>query len=117
MKKAMLLLLLLTCIVMGSTSPALADDSGDERTIPVTEWKCWICNKQFFTLTLDSINGKDKLQHKDPQYQQANWLRLKDRNPIPKCAKARDGAHFFEKIRDMMTSGYIMSERIDNYIS
>ncbi len=50
------LLFLLAC----DLNNAAAQDSGEERTIDVTEWQCWLCGKQFFTLTPDDINANRK---------------------------------------------------------
>ncbi len=106
---------LLFSFILGSPGFCLADDSGEEKTVPVIEWACWSCNKRFFTFAPDTLDGKI-IQHKDPNFQQSKWLILKTRNPIRKCEKMFDGAHIFDKKREFMTSGYVIMNQADSFV-
>lgn len=110
--------LLLACgLLFQSFVPALAEDSGDENVVPVTEWKCWNCDKQFFTFQSDDIAADSKLEHKDFAYQQKAWVLLSNPGtPLPKCEKVKDGAHCFDKVRDFNTSPYTIMQRRSSYI-
>ena len=112
----MLFLIPLLFLFAGAVNNAAAQDSGEERTIDVTEWQCWLCGKQFFTLTPDDINANTKPQHKEFNFQQATWRILKDGSTIRKCEKAHDGAHIMLKKRDFQTSGYIVMTNAERYI-
>ncbi len=96
---------------------AHARDSGDERTIPVTQWKCESCGMEFFTFTPDDVGYESgHAENKDVRYQQSNWFRLKDKStPVPKCPRL-DGGHILRKIGMRNTSGIILAETIDRYI-
>ena len=115
-KRTMLFLIPLLFLFAGAVNNAAAQDSGEERTIDVTEWQCWLCGKQFFTLTPDDINANTKPQHKEFNFQQATWRILKDGSTIRKCEKAHDGAHIMLKKRDFQTSGYIVMTNAERYI-
>lgn len=115
-KRTMLFLIPLLFLFAGAVNNAAAQDSGEERTIDVTEWQCWLCGKQFFTLTPDDINASTKPQHKEFNFQQATWRILKDGSTIRKCEKAHDGAHIMLKKRDFQTSGYIVMTNAERYI-
>ena len=100
-----------------SAFSAWAKDSGEERFVPIIEWHCYSCNAQYFTFDPDDVGGASKADHKMRDYQQKNWMLLSDPGrPIPLCSKAPDGAHFFEKKRQMTTSPYIIHERRKDYI-
>ena len=93
-----LLLGVLSLTVLATAKPALADDSGDEKVVPVIKWKCTVCGWNAYTFDPDDIAGKTKNDYKLANYQQSNWVMFYDAGrAITKCQKAKDGAHFFEK--------------------
>ncbi|MCR5563238.1 MAG: hypothetical protein K6F46_07710 [Desulfovibrio sp.] len=96
---------------------AQARDSGDERTIPVTQWKCESCGMEFFTFTPDDVGFQSgPAQNKDVRYQQSNWFLLKDRSrPVPKCPRL-DGGHALRKTGARTISGKNLAEAIDKFI-
>lgn len=108
---------LLLMVVFFAPLPACADDSGDERVVPVIRWVCFQCGKEYFTFAPDNIDGKAKTDHKMVNYQQSNWVLLGDPGKsVPKCEKSPDGAHFFEKKQELNTSPYIIHELRNYYI-
>lgn len=97
--------------------PAWAKDGGEERIVPVIEWRCYACQARYFTFDPDDIGGASKSDHKMTNYQQQNWMLLSDAGKsVPKCSKSPDGAHFFEKKGQFNTSPYIIHERRNDYI-
>lgn len=102
--------------VMAGTG-ALAGDSGEERTIPVIEWKCFSCEKQFFSFAPDDLAAKARPEHKDVRHQQSHWMRLADKGrPVEKCGKSGDGAHFLEKKREFSVSGLLLRADFGKYL-
>ncbi|MDL2263975.1 hypothetical protein LJC31_04925 [Synergistaceae bacterium OttesenSCG-928-I11] len=117
-KFSMILVFILAFVATTLASlPAQAADSGDERFVPVIRWQCWGCDKQFFTFDPDDIEAKTKGDHKMRDYQQKNWVLFTDTGKsIPKCEKATDGAHFFDKEETFKTSPNIIYQRKNDYI-
>ena len=102
-------------LAMGTT--LYADDSGEELSIPVQQWRCDLCNMEVFTFEPDDIGCESqKSEHKDVRYQQKNWRRLKDPGAsIAKCTKA-DGAHLFRKKQSFKTSAMKIAQQINSYV-
>lgn len=99
----------------GLLSPAWGRDSGDERVIPVIEWRCSTCSRQAFTFDPDDIGASEK--NKSSAYQQQNWRVLSSGSPIPKCpAYKGDGSHMFNKKASYTTSPHVISQRKNDYI-
>lgn len=114
-KRTMLFLILLLFLLAGGVSNVAAQDSGEERTIDVTVWKCWQCGQPYYTFAPDDIAGA-KTQNKDFNFQKAAWRILKNGSPIKKCEKSPDGAHFMEKKGDIKTSGLDIMRKAESYI-
>ncbi|MBO4335771.1 MAG: hypothetical protein J5846_08065 [Desulfovibrio sp.] len=114
MKRCLIFVLVL---LLGVRSLIWADDSGDELTIPVLQWRCELCNAEYFTFAPDDIGYQSqKAVHKDMTFQQANWMRLKDPGTsIPKCSKL-DGAHLFRLMRSLNTSGMKIAQNMHAYV-
>jgi len=84
---------------------AYAADTGDEKVVQIIEYKCLLCNKDFFTFDPDDIDGGLKGDHKMANYQQANWIQFNgSKNPIRKCEKDPRGAHILDKKRNLTVS-------------
>lgn len=115
-KRTMLFLILLLFLFAGAVNNAVAQDSGEERTIDVTEWQCWLCENPYFTFAPDDINSKTKPQNKEFSYQQNTWRILKNGSTIRKCEKSPDGAHIMVKKNDYKTSAYIIMLKAESYI-
>ena len=91
--------------VIAASLPAFAEDSGEERVVPISKWKCAGCGWTAFTFDPDDIGLKAKNDNKVPSYQQSNWVMFYDASrPVPKCQKARNGAHLFDKSGSAMES-------------
>lgn len=100
-----------------AATAALAGDSGEERTIPVIEWKCLSCEKQFFSFAPDDLAARTRPEHKDVRHQQSHWVYLADKSrPVEKCGKSPDGAHFFEKKREFHVSGRLLRADLGKYL-
>ena len=120
MKKLSTLCLVVLVLAAASCLPSTSwgKDGGDERFVPIIEWQCYTCDKQFFTFDPDDISGGgNNGNNKDMAYQQQNWRLLSNvGTPIPKCSKVKDGGHFFDKKRTMNTSPYVIYQRKNDYI-
>ncbi len=115
-KRTMLFLIPLLFLFAGVVNNAAAQDSGEERTIDVTEWQCWLCGKPYFTFVPDNIAANAKPQNKEFSFQQNTWRMLKDGSTIRKCGKAPDGAHMMVKKNDLKTAAYIIMLKAESYI-
>lgn len=103
--------------VFAAAQPAFAEDSGEERVVPINKWKCAGCGWTAFTFDPDDIGLKAKSDNKVPSYQQSNWVMFYDSSrPVPKCQKSRNGAHLFDKSGSAMESPATIRKTYKDFI-
>lgn len=79
-------------------STAYAADSGAENVVEVQEYKCLACDTVVFTFCPDDIDADLKKDYKDANYQDNNWLTLKDPGrSFIRHKPCRNGGHIFDK--------------------
>ena len=97
--------LILGAALFVQPNAAYAADTGDEKVVAIIEYKCLLCNKDFFTFDPDDIDGALKGDFKMVNFQQANWIQFNGgRNPIRKCEKDPGGAHIMNRKRSFIVS-------------
>lgn len=107
---------LIMIILLGNSTLSLARDSGEENVIPVSQWRCSLCSQEFFTFYPDDLAANSSSQHKDPNFQQRTWVKLKTKDSLHKCDRSNDGAHIFSLVRNTNISPTFLARHLDQYI-
>ena len=94
------LVLVLGAALFIRPNAAGAANVGSNKIVKLTQWKCALCGKDFYTFTPEDISGGGYTENRDGNYQQRNWLVFASGGtPIPKCDKGSQsgGGHDFDK--------------------